>query len=119
MDSELRMSEEAQGEKEYLAVTDQKPVSAYVISGEVQLKASGRLILMARGRSINQAVDVANMIVQRSEGSAEISGVRIASDRLPDGKYISRMEITIERKGRPGTGHPLDAPVDENTDKKI
>ncbi|MGC8556095.1 MAG: hypothetical protein ACP5NG_03715 [Conexivisphaera sp.] len=94
------MSEgESEQEKEYLAVTDQKPISAYVISGEVQLKASGRLVLMARGRSISYAVDVANQIVERSEGTASISGVRVATDRLPDGKYISRMEITIERRG--------------------
>ena len=85
-------------DKEYLAVTDQKPVSAYVISGEVQLQASGRLVLMARGRSINYAVDVANQIVERSGGSATVSSVKVATDQLPDGKYISRMEITIEKK---------------------
>lgn len=93
------MSEEGSG-KEYLAVTDQKPVSAYVISGEVQLQASGKLVLMARGRSINYAVDVANKIVERSGGSAVVSDVKVTSDKLPSGKYVSRMEITIVRKGQ-------------------
>jgi len=85
-------------DKEYLVVTDQKPISAYVISGEVQLNASGRLVLVARGRSINYAVDVANQIVERADGSAAISGVNVATDQLPDGKYISRIEITVEKK---------------------
>ncbi len=93
------MSEEASGaDKDYLIVTDQKPVSAYVVSGEVQLNASGRLVLLARGRSISHAVDVANQILMRSGGSAAVSDVRVTTDKLPNGKFVSRMEITIERR---------------------
>lgn len=90
---------EGQGEQGgYLIVTDQKPANAYVLSGEVQLGLSGRLVLLARGRSINEAVDVANMILSRAGGDAIISSVKVGTDQLPTGKYVSRMEITIEKR---------------------
>lgn len=80
----------------YLVVDDQKPTRAYILSGSVQLSVSNKLVLLARGRSISKAVDVALEISSKLGGRASVREIKLGSDQLSSGRYISTIEISME-----------------------
>lgn len=81
----------------YLVVSSQKPMHAYILSGVTQLMVSDKLIVLGRGKDINMAVNVALGITSRLEDEVEISKVEVGSDKTSSGRYVSRIQIEIKR----------------------
>lgn len=82
-----------------------KPRMAYVIATSKQMNEAGTVILKARGKSISQAVDVAEIVRRRYIKDAQVDDIRIATEVLEgeDGERanVSSIQIFMSR--------PLDA----------
>ncbi len=79
-----------------------KPLMAYVTSALIQLANNQRVLVKARGLSIGRAVDVAQIIARRTEGSGySIGEIKIGSEQLEsqDGRTrnVSTIEIEVKR----------------------
>lgn len=84
----------------YLVVSSQKPMHAYILSGVTQLMVSDKLVVLGRGKDISTAVSVALSIASRLEDEVKISRVEVGSDKTSSGRYVSRIQIEIERLKR-------------------
>ena len=79
-----------------------KPLMAYVTSALIQLANQPKVSIKARGLSIGRAVDVAQIIVRRTENSGySIGEIKIGSEQLQsqDGRTrnVSTIEIEVKR----------------------
>jgi DNA-binding protein len=78
-----------------------KPLMAYVTSTLIQLSGSPQVTIKARGLSIGRAVDVAQIVVRRSDSRHSIGDIKIGSESLEsqDGKKrnVSTIEIAVKR----------------------
>jgi len=79
-----------------------KPLMAYVTSALIQLANQPKVSIKARGLIIGRAVDVAQIIVRRSEGAGySIGEIKIGSEQLQsqDGRTrnVSTIEIEVKR----------------------
>ncbi|MDE1763504.1 MAG: DNA-binding protein [Thaumarchaeota archaeon] len=79
-----------------------KPLMAYVTSALIQLANQPRVLIKARGLSIGRAVDVAQIVARRTEGSGYAIGeIKISSEQLQsqDGRSrnVSTIEIEVKR----------------------
>ena len=80
-----------------------KPLMAYVTSTLIQLANIPTVSIKARGMSIGRAVDVAQIIVRKTEHAGfSIGDIIIGSESLEskDGKLrnVSTIEIVVKRK---------------------
>ena len=74
-----------------------KPLMAYVTSALIQLANNPKVLIKARGLSIGRAVDVAQIIARRTEGSGySVGGIKISSEQLESNDGRSRNVSTIE-----------------------
>ncbi|HEX9708543.1 MAG TPA: DNA-binding protein Alba [Candidatus Thermoplasmatota archaeon] len=86
-----------------------KPRMTYVIATAKQMNDDGEVILKARGKSISQAVDVAEIVRRRYIKDAMVDDIRIATEVLEgeDGEHanVSSIQIFMSRPldddGRP------------------
>ena len=80
-----------------------KPLMTYVTSAIIQLSVLPSITIKARGLSIGLAVDVAQIIIQKTN-TFEIGNIKISSESLesPDGRKrdVSTIEIPITRVGQ-------------------
>ncbi len=80
-----------------------KPIMTYVTSAIIQLSALPSIIIKARGLSIGRAVDVAQIILQKTN-AFEIGNIKIGSESLEssDGRKrdVSTIEIPVTRTGQ-------------------
>lgn len=81
-----------------------KPLMAYVTSALIQLANNPRVLIKARGLSIGRAVDVAQIIARRTEGSGySVGEIKISSEQLEsnDGRSrnVSTIEIEVKKNG--------------------
>lgn len=80
-----------------------KPLMTYVTSAIIQLSSLPSITIKARGLSIARAVDVAQIILQRTN-TFEIGKIDINSESLQstDGKTrsVSTIEIPVSRTGQ-------------------
>ena len=80
-----------------------KPLMTYVTSAIIQLSALPTIAIKARGLSIGRAVDVSQIILQRTN-TFEIGKIKINSESLEstDGKTrnVSSIEIPVSRTGQ-------------------
>jgi len=81
-----------------------KPLMAYVTSALIQLANQPKVSIKARGLIIGRAVDVAQIIVRRTEGAGySIGEIKIGSEQLQsqDGRTrnVSTIEIEVKRNG--------------------
>ena len=80
-----------------------KPLMTYVTSAIIQLSSLPSITIKARGLSIARAVDVAQIILQRTN-TFEIGKININSESLQstDGKTrsVSTIEIPVSRAGQ-------------------
>ncbi len=79
-----------------------KPLMAYVTSALIQLANQPKVSIKARGLIIGRAVDVAQIIVRRTEGAGySIGEIKIGSEQLQsqDGRTrnVSTIEIEVKR----------------------
>ena len=79
-----------------------KPLMAYVISALIQLANQPKVSIKARGLSIGRAVDVAQIIVRRTENAGySIGEIKIGSEQLQsqDGRTrnVSTIDIEVKR----------------------
>lgn len=56
----------------------------YVIAASKQMNDAGEVILKARGKSISQAVDVAEIVRRRYIKDAKVTDIQIATEVLED-----------------------------------
>lgn len=79
-----------------------KPLMTYVPSVIIQLATLPLVTIKARGQSIAHAVDVAQIVLQRTNPAFMIGDVRIDSESLEsqDGRTrnVSTIEISIKKK---------------------
>jgi DNA-binding protein len=79
-----------------------KPLMTYFNSALIQLSALPSITLKARGSSIGAAVDVAQIILRKTN-SFEIGKIKINSESMEssDGKMrnVSTIEIPVKRNG--------------------
>ncbi|MDE1766926.1 MAG: DNA-binding protein [Thaumarchaeota archaeon] len=97
------MSTENRPEAKDTVFIGKKPLMAYVTSALIQLANQPRVLIKARGLSIGRAVDVAQIVARRTEGSGySVGEIRISSEQLQsqDGRSrnVSTIEIEIKRK---------------------
>ena len=80
-----------------------KPIMTYVTSAIIQLSALPSIIIKARGLSIGRAVDVAQIILQKTN-AFEIGNIKIGSESLEsaDGRKrdVSTIEIPVTKAGQ-------------------
>lgn len=79
-----------------------KPLMAYVTSALIQLANQPKVSIKARGLSIGRAVDVAQIIVRRTENTGySIGEIKIGSEQLQsqDGRTrnVSTIDIEVKR----------------------
>lgn len=79
-----------------------KPVMNYVLASMIQFSAGVReIVIKARGRSISNAVTVAEILRRRLyEGNLDIKSVKIGSELVGEGenaRYVSTIEIILAR----------------------
>ena len=79
-----------------------KPLMAYVTSALIQLANQPKVSIKARGLSIGRAVDVAQIIVRRTENAGySIGEIKIGSEQLQsqDGRTrnVSTIDIEVKR----------------------
>lgn len=78
-----------------------KPRMTYVIATAKQMNDDGAVILKARGKSISQAVDVAEIVRRRYIKDALVDDIRIATEILEgeDGEHanVSSIQIFMSR----------------------
>ncbi|ACV24293.1 DNA-binding protein Alba [Methanocaldococcus sp. FS406-22] len=74
-----------------------KPVMNYVVAVLTQLTSNDEVIIKARGKAINKAVDVAEMIRNRFIKDIKIKKIEIGTDKVknPDGKEVNVSTIEI------------------------
>ena len=77
-----------------------KPLMAYVTSALIQLANRPKVSIKARGLSIGRAVDVAQIIVRRTDNGYSIGEIKIGSEQLQsqDGRARNVSTIDIEVK---------------------
>ena len=79
-----------------------KPLMTYVTSAIIQLATLPLITIKARGLSIAHAVDVAQIILHRTNPAFVIGDVKIDSESLEsqDGRTrnVSTIEISIKKK---------------------
>ena len=80
-----------------------KPLMTYVTSAIIQLSSLPSITIKARGLSIGLAVDVAQIILRKTN-TFEISDIKIGSESLEssDGRKrdVSTIEIPVKRIGQ-------------------
>lgn len=80
-----------------------KPLMAYVTSTLIQLANQPKISIKARGLSIGRAVDVAQIVVRKTENAAgySIGNITIGSELLKstDGRdrNVSTIDIEVKR----------------------
>ena len=78
-----------------------KPLMTYVTSVIVQLATMPLVTIKARGLSIGRAVDVSQIVLQRTDTAFVIENVKVGSESLTstDGKNrnVSTIEISMKR----------------------
>src|SRR6476661_4787912 len=78
-----------------------KPRMTYVIAASKQLNDAASVILKARGKSISQAVDVAEIVRRRYIKDATVDDVQIATEVLEDEEgepaNVSSIQIFMSR----------------------
>lgn len=78
-----------------------KPLMAYVTSTLIQLANYPQVTIKARGLSIGRAVDVAQIILRKTESGHSIGDIKIGSEALQseDGRTrnVSTIEIAVKR----------------------
>ena len=78
-----------------------KPLMTYVTSTIIQLSALPTVTIKARGQSIGYAVDVVQIVLQRTKPAYSVGEIKIGSESLvsSDGKNrnVSTIEIPIKR----------------------
>ena len=74
-----------------------KPVMNYVVAVLTQLTSNNEVIIKARGKTINKAVDVAEMIRNRFIKDIKIKKIEIGTDKVqsPDGREVNVSTIEI------------------------
>ena len=79
-----------------------KPLMTYVTSAIIQLATLPLITIKARGLSIAHAVDVAQIVIHRTNQAFVIGDVKIDSESLEsqDGRTrnVSTIEISIKKK---------------------
>ena len=79
-----------------------KPLMTYVTSAIIQLATLPLITIKARGLSIAHAVDVAQIVLHRTNPAFTIGDVKIDSESLEsqDGRTrnVSTIEISIKKK---------------------
>ncbi|MDH3656652.1 MAG: DNA-binding protein [Nitrosopumilus sp.] len=79
-----------------------KPLMTYVTSAIIQLATMPLIKIKARGLSIAHAVDVAQIVLQRTNPAFVIGDVKIDSESLEsqDGRTrnVSTIEISIKKR---------------------
>ena len=93
-------------DKRNIVYVGQKPVMAYTLAVMTALKISGNeVILMARGRSISKAVDVAEVTRNQFISDLEVKKVEISTSEVEndDGttRNISNIAITLCKENSP------------------
>ncbi len=96
------MSTENRSELRDTVFIGKKPLMAYVTSALIQLANRPKVSIKARGLSIGRAVDVAQIIARRTDGSGyDIGEIKIGSEQLEshDGRprNVSTIEIEIKK----------------------
>ena len=80
-----------------------KPLMTYLTSAIIQLSALPSITIKARGLSIGLAVDVSQIILQKTN-AFEIGNIKISSESLEssDGRKrnVSTIEIPVSRIGK-------------------
>ena len=78
-----------------------KPVMNYVVAVLTQLTSNDEVIIKARGKAINKAVDVAEMIRNRFIKNIKVKKIEIGTDKVknPDGREVnvSTIEIVLSK----------------------
>jgi len=81
-----------------------KPLMTYVTSAIIQLSTIPIVTIKARGQSIGPAVDVVQIVLQRTKPAYSVGDVKIGSESLvsSDGKNrnVSTIEIPIKRNAK-------------------
>ena len=91
------MSTENRPESKDTIFIGKKPLMAYVTSALIQLANNPHVLIKARGLSIGRAVDVAQIIARRTEGSGySVGEIKISSEQLESNDGRSRNVSTIE-----------------------
>ncbi|AIJ06433.1 DNA/RNA-binding protein albA [Methanocaldococcus bathoardescens] len=74
-----------------------KPVMNYVVAVLTQLTSNDEVIIKARGKAINKAVDVAEMIRNRFIKDIKVKKIEIGTDKVknPDGREVNVSTIEI------------------------
>lgn len=89
-----------------------KPRMTYVVAATKQIIEGGEVILKARGKSISQAVDAAEIVRRRYVKDAEVDDIRIDTEVLEDedGERANVSSIQIFMSRPPGPdGRPAPA----------
>jgi len=78
-----------------------KPLMTYVTSAIIQLATMPSITIKARGMTIAYAVDVAQIVLQKTKPAFVISNITIGSESLvsQDGRNrdVSSIEISLKR----------------------
>lgn len=96
------MSEQTEQQPREQVFIGKKPLMSYVTSALIQLANLPKVSIKARGLSIGRAVDVAQIISRKTEGSGySIGEIKIGSEQLEsqDGKSrnVSTIEIEVKK----------------------
>ncbi|MHB8546462.1 MAG: DNA-binding protein [Nitrosotalea sp.] len=96
------MSSDTPHETKDVVFIGKKPIMAYVTSALIQLANNPKVSIKARGLSIGRAVDVAQIIIRRTDNSGySIGQISIGSEHLQslDGRSrnVSTIEIEVKK----------------------
>lgn len=96
------MSSDTSNQSKDTVFIGKKPIMAYVTSALIQLANNPQVVIKARGLSIGRAVDVAQIIVRRTDNSGySIGQIKIGSEQLQslDGRSrnVSTIEIEVKK----------------------
>jgi len=96
------MSTETRPEARDVVFIGKKPLMAYVTSALIQLANNPKVSIKARGLSIGRAVDVAQIILRRTDNTGySIGEIKIGSENLQsmDGRArnVSTIEIEVKK----------------------
>jgi archaea-specific DNA-binding protein len=95
------MNTDAKPEAKDTVFIGKKPLMAYVTSALIQLANQPKISIKARGLTIGRAVDVAQIILRRTENGYSIGEIKIGSEQLQsrDGRArnVSTIEIEVKR----------------------
>ncbi|MEO2117618.1 MAG: DNA-binding protein Alba [Methanocaldococcus sp.] len=80
-----------------VVLVGKKPVMNYVVAVLTQLTSNDEVIIKARGKAINKAVDVAEMIRNRFIKDIKVKKIEIGTDKVknPDGREVNVSTIEI------------------------